>query len=74
LSTSPAISSAYLRDLAKWREMEKAAIDEERQNQWLRIENSRLEKELRDASCANRGSTVELDNDESSRKRSRSQI
>jgi hypothetical protein len=41
----------------EWRKAEKTANDIERENQQLRIENSRL---VREASRANRKSTVEL--------------
>lgn len=45
----------------EWRKAEKTANDIERENQQLRIENSRL---VREATRANRKSTVELVRDE----------
>jgi hypothetical protein len=53
--------------------MEKAAIKEQGRNEFLRIEISRLEKGLRDAVSAKRGSTVGSDDDEPRSKRSKSQ-
>ncbi|KFY95376.1 hypothetical protein V498_03389 [Pseudogymnoascus sp. VKM F-4517 (FW-2822)] len=49
------------------RGLEKAAVKELRRNEFLKIENSRLEKQLRDVMSAKRGSTERSDNDEPSR-------
>lgn len=47
----------------EWIKTEKAADEQEREIQWLRAENSRLRRELQNATCANDGSTIGLDHD-----------
>lgn len=63
-----------LTKLATSRDLEKAVTKELSINQFLRIENSRLEKGLRDVMSAKRGSTEGSDNDELRSKRSKSHI
>ncbi|OBT70554.1 hypothetical protein VF21_10302, partial [Pseudogymnoascus sp. 05NY08] len=46
------------------RGLEKAVVKELRRNEFLKIENTRLEKQLRDVMSAKRGSTERSDNDE----------
>ncbi|KFX96045.1 hypothetical protein O988_05515 [Pseudogymnoascus sp. VKM F-3808] len=48
----------------EWIKTEKTADEQEREIQWLRAENSRLGRELQNATSANNGSTVGLDHDE----------
>ncbi|KFY26009.1 hypothetical protein V491_01502 [Pseudogymnoascus sp. VKM F-3775] len=47
-----------------WVKTEKAAEEKERENQWLRAENSRLGRELQNAKYANNGSTEGLDDED----------
>ena len=65
---------SILTTLATSREIEKVVIKERRRNEFLKIENSRLEKGLRDVMSAKRGSTAGSNDDEPKSKRSKSQI
>ncbi|KFY32427.1 hypothetical protein V493_00203 [Pseudogymnoascus sp. VKM F-4281 (FW-2241)] len=56
------------------KDMEIAALKEQSRNEFLRIENSRLENALRRVMSAKRGSTEGSDDDEPRSKRSKSQI